>query len=123
MDHPRSVPALLEDIRFLGETQYATVQAVRALLAQLHGPALAEEVKYGGILFAVGGVQFGGVFAYQGHVSVEFGHGARINDPFGHLEGSGKGRRHLKLRSVDDIAGKRLADYLPMALQAAAQQG
>lgn len=117
----RSVPALLEDIRFLGETQYAMVQAVRALVLQPPFEAPTEEVKYGGILFASQGVSFCGVFAYQGHVSVEFGQGARINDPFGLLEGAGKGRRHLKLRSIDDLAHKRLAQYLLLALEAARQ--
>ncbi|CAN7157365.1 DUF1801 domain-containing protein [Acidovorax sp. LjRoot74] len=115
----RSVPALLEDIRFLGETQYAIVQAVRALVLQPPFEAPTEEVKYGGILFAAQGVSFCGVFAYQGHVSVEFGQGARISDPFGHLEGAGKGRRHLKLRSIDDLVNKQLAQYLPLALEAA----
>jgi len=115
----RSVPALLEDIRFLGETQYAIVQAVRALVLQPPFEAPTEEVKYGGILFAAQGVWFCGVFAYQAHVSVEFGQGARIHDPFGHLEGAGKGRRHLKLRSIDDLAHKQLAQYLPLALVAA----
>jgi len=64
-------------------------------------------------------VSFCGVFAYQGHVSVEFGQGARISDPFGHLEGAGKGRRHLKLGSIDDLVNKQLAQYLPLALEAA----
>jgi hypothetical protein len=35
------------------------------------------------------------------------------------MEGAGKGRRHLKLRSLADIQAKRLAEYLPLAIQAA----
>ncbi len=65
------------------------------------------------------GHQFCGVFAYKEHVSVEFGHGARISDELGYLEDSGKGRRHLKLKSVQDIQVKKLAQYLPLALRAA----
>jgi len=64
-------------------------------------------------------ISFCGVFAYKEHVSVEFSHGARIVDPEGFLEGSGKGRRHIKLRCVDDITAKKLAIYLPLAHQAA----
>ena len=79
---------------------------------------LSEEVKYGGILF-VSDVQFGGVFAYREHVSVEFSHGAKIVDKGPHLEGGGKGRRHIKLRAVGDITAKKLAAYLPQALEAA----
>ncbi|MDI4633393.1 DUF1801 domain-containing protein [Pelomonas sp. V22] len=112
----KSVQSLLEDIRLLGEGQYEIVTAVRALVRK-EFPQVAEEVKYGGILFA-SEVQFCGVFAYKEHVSVEFGRGASICDEFGHLEGAGKGRRHLKLRSQADIKSKHLAQYLPLALEA-----
>jgi hypothetical protein len=112
----KSVQVLLEDIRLLSEERYEIAEAVRTLVKKLFKP-FSEEVKYGGILFS-SGVQFCGVFAYKEHVSVEFGEGARINDAFGHLEGTGKGRRHLKLRSVADIENKRLAQYLPLALEA-----
>lgn len=59
------------------------------------------------------------MFAYKEHVSVEFGYGAKIDDPFGHLEGKGKGRRYLKFRIMQDIQDKKLAQYLPLALDAA----
>lgn len=115
---PKSVPALLDDIRLLSEDGHALVQAVRALVrATLRN--VEEEVKYGGILFSSDGVPFGGVFAYRQHVSVEFGVGAAIADPHGHLEGQGKGRRHIKLRTIDDLATRKLAEYLPLALRAA----
>ncbi|MBH1964108.1 MAG: DUF1801 domain-containing protein [Comamonadaceae bacterium] len=114
---PKSVEALLEDIRFLSEDRHATVQAVRSLMKKLAKP-LSEEVKYGGILFA-SGVQFGGVFAYKDHVSVEFSRGASITDTWGHLQGGGKLRRHIKLKTLTDIETTHLADYIPLALQAA----
>jgi hypothetical protein len=113
----KSIQTLLEDIRLVSEERYATVEAVRALVKKTVTP-FAEEVKYGGILFA-SGVPFCGVFAYKEHVSVEFSHGARMEDTLGLLEGAGKGRRHIKLRSLDDIRNKKLAEYLPLALKAA----
>ena len=93
------------------------VEAVRALVRQKVKP-LSEAVKYGGIMFS-SGVSFCGVFAYKEHVSVEFGSGAKIQDELGFLEGTGKGRRHIKLREVGDISSKSLAKYLPLALKAA----
>jgi hypothetical protein len=114
----RSVQALLEDIRLVSEDRYALVEAVRSLTRKTLR-SVEEEVKYGGILFSSGGVLFGGVFAYKQHVSVEFGNGAAIVDPYGHLEGSGKGRRHVKLRAIEDMAAKHLAEYLKLALLAA----
>lgn len=101
----------------MSEERYALVQAVRDLARRTLGP-IEEEVKYGGILFSSGGIQIGGVFAYAQHVSVEFSKGASIEDPYGYLEGAGKGRRHVKLRANEDIGRKHLAAYLPLALEA-----
>lgn len=84
----KSVRTVLEDVRLLSEDDHAVVQAVRELVRRTL-PEVAEEAKYGGILFSSGGVRFGGVFAYRRHVSVEFGYGASIADPCGRLEGSG----------------------------------
>lgn len=113
----KSIEALMDDIRLLGESQYQMLIGVRRLIREQF-PDATEEVKYGGILFC-SNIQFAGVFAYQQHVSVEFSHGAKIEDTLGLLEGKGKGRRHLKLRSVDDIQSKQLAQYLSLALAAA----
>ncbi len=117
MTRAERVEALLEEVRLVSEVRHALVQAVRALFQSTLGPT-DEDVKYGGILFSVGGVQVGGVFVYAEHVSVEFSKGASIQDSFGFLEGAGKGRRHVKLRAHEDIDGKRLAAYLPLALEA-----
>lgn len=113
----KTVQALLDDMRLLGDRQVELVEAVRALVKQ-ENPSATEAVKYGGILF-VTDVFFAGVFAYKAHVSVEFSHGAEIDDRWGHLEGKGKFRRHVKLTSLGDLKGKHLADYLLLAQQAA----
>jgi hypothetical protein len=113
----KSVDAFVDDIRLLGDARLEIVQAVRAMVKKKFKP-FAEEVKYGGILFS-SETQFCGVFAYSGHVSVEFGHGAAIKDNLGHLEGSGKFRRHLKLSTLADIESKQLNQYLALALDAA----
>ena len=115
----KSVQALLEDIRLVSEQSYQLVEAVRALVKNTF-ESTSEEVKYGGILFT-SGFQFGGVFAYKAHVTFEFVNGAKINDPFGFLEGTGKGRRHVKLMPLAQIRDKKLTHYLSLALQATQQ--
>lgn len=115
----KSVQELLEDIRHMSQQNYEIVEAVRTLVKKTI-ETTSEEVKYGGILFT-SGVQFGGIFAYKAHVTVEFGNGAKINDPFGFLEGTGKGRRHIKLMTVSQIKDKKLTQYLLLALQASKQ--
>lgn len=79
---------------------------------------MSEEIKYNALLFS-SDVQFCGVFAYKHHVCVEFDSGAKISDALGHLEGSGKDRRHIKLRSAQETNAKSVAHYLPLALEAA----
>jgi hypothetical protein len=113
----KSVQRLLDDIRLVSQDNWEIVDAVRTLIKK-NFSGFTEEVKYGGILFS-SDVQLCGVFAYKEHVSVEFGSGAKISDEFGQLEGSGKGRRHIKLRTLADIKQKNLAQYLPLALAAA----
>ncbi|WP_269792307.1 DUF1801 domain-containing protein [Stenotrophomonas sp. Iso1] len=117
----KTVESLLDDICLLGDEQYALVTSVRKLIKTLI-PNVSEDVKYGGILFS-SGVQFCGVFAYKQHVSLEFSCGASIIDPHGCLEGSGKGRRHIKLHSAQSIKEKNLAHYLPLAWEAAKNRG
>lgn len=112
-----NIQKLLEEKRQLGNMQYDLMVAARALVKKLV-PDATEEIKYGGILFSKG-IDFCGIFAYKKHVSIEFSYGAGIDDTFGLLEGKGKGRRHVKLESPEDIETKRVADYIPLALVAA----
>lgn len=112
------VAQLLEDIRGHDAGRFALVQALREAVLGLDA-SITEEVKYGGILFSATR-PFCGIFSYTKHVSLEFSEGAALSDPHGVLEGQGKGRRHIKLTTVQDIADKQVAEYLKHAFQAAA---
>ncbi|MBH1894705.1 DUF1801 domain-containing protein [Serratia marcescens] len=108
-----AVEALLADI---GSTQgdlLAIVQQVRRIAAA-SGNGVTESVKYGGIMFSHSQF-FCGVFAYRHHVTVEFGHGYRLEDRYLQLEGNGQYRRHIKLHSPDEVKSKHLADYIQQA--------
>ncbi len=108
---------LLEDWQSAHPHLYEIAYSARAKVLQLAG-TVVEEAKYGGILFAAP-APFCGIFVYRQHVTVEFGHGAEMEDPHGFLEGKGKSRRHVKLHTLEDIENKHLADYLYLARQAA----
>jgi hypothetical protein len=73
-------------------------------------PEVAFIAKYGGTLVeSVPGQpksQFCGIFATNGTL---------LDDPEKLLEGEGKHRRHIKLASLSDIAGKRCEDFLRQA--------
>jgi hypothetical protein len=109
------VLSLLHDLQLTHSDLHAIVQSVRATVRSV-APDAGERVMYGGILFSAP-EQFCGVFAYSSHVSVEFGKGAELEDPYRALEGKGKFRRHIKLTTLDDIESKHLRDYIAQALR------
>lgn len=111
------VTTLLEDLRLLDADRFELVQSLRELILSLD-TAISEEVKYGGILFSAENA-FCGIFSYTKHVSLEFGAGASLPDKFKVLEGEGKFRRHIKLTTTQDIADKRLREYLVLAMNLA----
>lgn len=113
----QKVKNLLDDWEIDNPALYEIASSVRTKILQI-ADTVDEEVKYGGILFAAP-VPFCGIFVYKQHVSVEFSHGAKIEDPYGLLEGKGKGRRHLKLHTLEDLEKKYLTDYLRLAQKVA----
>lgn len=111
------IQALLREIELHRGDQFVIVTRLREI-ALASGPAVTEEVKYGGILFSSKD-SFCGVFSYAQHVTLEFSRGAALPDPHAVLEGSGKLRRHIKLLGPADIDEKQVALYIKMAREAA----
>ena len=63
----------------------------------------------------VGDAAFGYVNAFTAHVNVGFFLGARLADPAGLLEGTGKNMRHVKLRPGAEIDREALAGLIRAA--------
>jgi hypothetical protein len=103
----------LDDLQMVSAERHVLVSALRKAALDV-APEVTEEVKYGGLLFSAK-QPFCGVFAYSAHVSLEFSQGAAMADPDGVLEGAGKGRRHIKFRTLQDLQGCDLAAYLAQA--------
>ena len=118
MTSNHKISALLDDIRLTHPEHYPLIDKLRILILGLD-PSITEEVKYGGFLFSRGHA-FCGIFSYRQHVSLEFGEGAKLSDTSEVLEGSGKLRRHIKLRTLNDLTDKQVAFYLRAALDACA---
>ncbi len=78
-------------------------------------PKTNERMIYGGIMFSLED-DFGGLFVRKNHVSFEFSSGANMNDPHNILEGTGKFRRHLKVRSLADIEDKKVDFFVKQSL-------
>jgi hypothetical protein len=60
--------------------------------------------------------RIGGFYIYANYVSFEFAKGAQFEDREGALEGTGKLRRHVKLRKAEDIKTKACERFLDQAV-------
>lgn len=110
------VNEFLEDLRLVSPERYELVCAIQKLFNQAD-PNVTGGVKYGGLTFSTSKGLVGGIFSYKEHVSIEFSDGADFPDPGGVLEGGGKRRRHIKLRSLNDINNKSVVTYVREALK------
>ncbi len=111
------VQKFLEGVKMCEYEQYMILQKLREIVFHIH-PKTSEKMMYGGIMFCLQG-DFGGLFVRKNHVSFEFGNGFAMNDPKKFLEGAGKFRRHIKLRTFDDIADKEVASFVAQISPAA----
>lgn len=60
--------------------------------------------------------RIGGFYVYADYVSFEFANGVKFEDPDGALEGTGKFRRHVKLRTADDMKIKTCKRFFEQAV-------
>jgi len=99
----------------MGFDPNSIVAAVEEQLAQHLPDAVAREMYGGTMMELVPGdhaTRLCGYFVHKAHVSVEFSFGATLDDPDAVFEGRGKFRRHLKLKSNEDIEAKGLRFFL-----------
>ncbi len=112
----------LDDTQQTSTERYAILCTLRTLY-QGTQPPMEESFKYGGLAYSLSKKLIGGLFSYKEHVSVEFSDGADFEDPHAVLEGGGKRRRHIKIRTQNDIETKYVAFYIQEALKAANAKG
>ena len=102
------VETFLQDLLMFDSEKFAILQELRKIVFSNY-PKTNERMMYGGIMFSLND-DFGGLFVRKKHISFEFGSGVYMDDPNQILEGTGKLRRHLKIRSLADIKNKN-ADF------------
>jgi len=104
----------IDNIKVIDPVKYQILIKLREIVFD-HYPMVREKIMYGGIIFSFK-EDFGGVFVYQKHVSIEFSHGYKFEVPENVLEGKGKYRRHLKLKSIEDIETKKVGSFIKQAM-------
>ncbi len=107
----RAKPASKVDtyVKKLPADARAVVEALRRLIFAV-APHAHEDLKWGQPWYAGNkGVCY--IAAFKDHVNLGFARGAELLDPKDRLEGTGKGMRHVKIRSAKEIdaAVKNLA--------------
>lgn len=80
-----------------------------------HAPALKEAIKWGNITWT-GADNVCWIIVSSDHVDFGFFKGAKLKDPEGMLEGTGKGLRHVKVYTRADIRDREFAALLKQAV-------
>ena len=106
----KAVQELISDIEMYNPDKFEMFMKLRDIVFH-HHPKTQERVMYGGIMFSLAN-DYGGLFVRKKHISFEFIDGVEFEDPDKILEGKGKFRRHLKLRSQEDIESKKVSYYV-----------
>ena len=108
------VEKYLEEIMLINDEQFNVLRKLREIVFNVN-PKTNERIMYGGIMFSLND-DFGGIFVRKNHISFEFGNGFTMNDPDKLLEGKGKFRRHLKIRSLSDIDDKKVEFFVKQSM-------
>lgn len=80
-------------------------------------PQALEQVKWGNPVYTVKGSNVVCIMLYRDHVNLGFFQGSKLTSK--RLEGTGKGLRHIKVRSKSDIDPKEFARLLRKATRMA----
>ncbi len=108
------VQQFLEDIMMSDGDKFNILKELREIVFKL-SPEVNEKIMYSGIMFSLDD-DFGSVFVGKNHASFEFGSGYQFDDPKKLLDGTGKFRRHLKIKSLTDIKGKEVDFFVTQAV-------
>jgi len=110
------VADFINDIQSLSADSYEMVIKLRDSFFSCDAN-LTEDIKYGGLVFFKGKDLISGIFCYKQHISIEFSHGSKLTDPNSVLEGKGKARRHIKVKTMHDIEEKNVTRYIQKMIE------
>jgi len=114
-NNPR-INNFIQDILLVDQEKGDIFALLRKTILEIK-PEAEEEIKYGGLVFIINTELVCGIFVAKNHISVEFSHGASILDPDNVLEGTGKYRRHIKVRNKKDIKNKKVAYFVKQSFE------
>ncbi len=102
--------------------------ALREICETLRGiildadPEIRESIKWGNPTYEKSGKVFY-LAATERYASLGFFNGAGLTDPEGHIEGTGKKMRHVKVRQLEAIDRERFDAWIREAIALDAREG
>jgi hypothetical protein len=88
-------------------------------IVRTHYPHLREDIKWHVPVYSLGKTPVVSIEGFKAHVNLKFFKGARLQDREGLLEGTGKGVRHIKFRSTQDVDEGKIRGLIDEALEQA----
>jgi hypothetical protein len=95
-----------------------TISRLRAIVKGA-SPRLTEKMRWLQVGYLVSKIDVCGIYASSDHVNLSFAQGATLKDPKGLLEGTGKGIRHIKIVSIEDVGEDTIRGYVREAVASA----
>lgn len=109
------VQKFLDKIKIIDATKSPILFEIRQIIFNFF-PKTDERIMYGGIVFFLNDEMFSGLFLNKKHVTLEFSKGFLMQDPHDFLEGKGKYRRHMKIKTMEDIVNNNVHFFVQQAV-------
>lgn len=99
----------------------AICSALKAVILEIH-PETVEVVRLGdnAASYGLGPKKMSEAYAYvmprDGYVNLGFFYGALLDDPTGHMEGTGKKMRHVKVRRLEQATAETTKQLIRVAI-------
>jgi hypothetical protein len=107
---------VMEYIEKLPIEQQEIATSLRKLVLDA-SPKIGETIKWGKPWFCCGEESICYIASQKDYVNFGFARGAELSDPEGLLEGTGKGMRHVKVKTPKDIRRKPLTAMVKEAMK------
>ena len=118
----RKVASVDEYVDLLSTPQKDVAAWLRQIV-RTHFPQLREDIKWHVPVYSLGTTPIVSIEGFKVHVNLKIFEGARLQDRAGILAGTGKGVRHVKFRSTEDVDEGTIRALINRALAARAGDG
>jgi hypothetical protein len=114
----RGVASVDEYIGVLGTPHNDVAARLREIVLKRY-PQLREDIKWHVPVYSLGTTPIVSIEGFKAHVNLKFFRGAVLRDRWNILEGTGKGVRHVKFRSTEDVDEGKIRELIDQALEQA----